>query len=60
MLSHKLQVEILDFMIDEIEDTNDLLLEGANTSQNDADRSKFTETKISEGRTRFGAPNGCW
>ena len=54
-----LQVEILDCTIDEIDDTNDLLLErvkrleklrskASNTAHNEADRSRFTETKISE------------
>ena len=62
-MNDKLQVEILDFMIDEFEDTNDLLLErvkrlekfrsnASNTAQNEADRSRCTETKLYEGRTR--------
>ena len=57
-MSNTLQVEILDFMIAEIDDTNDLLIErvkriekfrskASNTARNEADRSRFTETKIS-------------
>ena len=63
-MSDNLQVEILDFMIDEIDDINDLLLErvkrlekfrskASNTAHNEADRSRFTETKISERITNF-------
>ena len=54
-----LQVESLDFMIDGVDDTNDLLLErvkrlekfrskATNTTHNEADGSRFTETEISE------------
>ena len=63
-MSDILQVEILDFMIDEIDDINDLLLErvkrlekfrskASNVAHNEADRSRFTETKISERITNF-------
>ena len=63
-MSDNLQVEILDFMIEEIDDTNDLLLErvkrlqkfqskASNTAHNEADRSRFSETKISERITSF-------
>ena len=55
-MSDNLQVEILDFMIDEIDDTNGLLIErvkrlekfrskASNTAHNEADRSRFTEEK---------------
>ena len=58
-MSDNLQVESLDFMIDEIDDTNDVLLErtkrlekfrskASNTAHNEADGSRFTETEISE------------
>ena len=63
-MSDTLQVGILDFMTGEIEDANDLLLErvkrlekfrskASNAAQNEADRSRFTETKISETITSF-------
>ena len=63
-MSDSLQVEILDCTIDEIDDTNDLLLErvkrlekfrskASNVAHNEADRSRFTETKISERITNF-------
>ena len=58
-MSDNLQVESLDFMIDEIDDTSDVLLErmkrldkfrskASNTAHKEADGSRFTETEIFE------------